>query len=225
MQATGANDGGEDDRLLHRLLFFTDAVFAIVLTLLVLELRPPQVESAGELGRALAEMVNHFIAFLMSFALVSIFWLAHMNTVRRLSRFDWPTAIANLVFLLPVCLLPFASSLVGEARFGMVAWRFYCWNMIATSAAMVALTLVVNRGQGHAVGGLVPRDRLYRALRAASPGIAFAISLVAIEYQQRAISMYAPLLILVQFLLAERFVKPRPPKPVAEPAPEASAEA
>jgi uncharacterized membrane protein len=222
MQATGASDGGEDDRLLHRLLFFSDAVFAIVLTLLVLELRPPQAQGAAELVRGLAEMINHFIAFVMSFALVSVFWLAHMNTVRRLARFDWPTAIANLAFLLPVCLLPFASSLVGEARFGMVAWRFYCWNLIGTSAAMMALTLVVNRGGGRLVGGLAPRERLYRLLRAASPGVAFAVSLLAIQYEQRAIGMLAPLLILVQFLVAERFVKPRPARAAAEPAPKAS---
>jgi uncharacterized membrane protein len=213
MQATGASDGGEDERL----LFFTDAVFAIVLTLLVLELRPPHAESAAELVRGLAEMVNHFIAFLMSFALVSVFWLAHMNTVRRLAHFDWPTAITNLAFLLPVCLLPFASSLVGEARFGMVAWRFYCWNLIGTSAAMIALTLVVNRGQGRLVGGLPPRERLYRLLRAASPGVAFAVSLLAIQYEQRTIGLLAPLLILVQFVIAERFVKGRPAKRPAAP--------
>jgi uncharacterized membrane protein len=225
MRATGASDGGEDDRLLHRLLFFTDAVFAIVLTLLVLELRPPEAKNAAELIHGLAEMINHFIAFMTSFALVSVFWLAHMNTMRRLSHFDWPTAIANLAFLLPVCLLPFASSLVGEARFGMVAWRFYCWTLIGASAAMMALTLVVHRGKGHLVGGVTPRERLYRVLRAASPGIAFAVSLVATEYQLRVLGLLSPLLIPVQFLIAERFVKPRPgPKPGDDPTPDAAAE-
>lgn len=218
MQMAGASDGGEDDRLLHRLLFFTDAVFAIVLTLLVLELRPPAAQSGPELVRGLVEMVNHFIAFLMSFALVSVFWLAHMNTVRRLSHFDWPTAIANLAFLLPVCLLPFASSLAGEARFGTVAWRFYCWNLIGTSLTMMTLTLVVNRGKGHLVGGLAPRERLYRVIRAASPGVAFAVSLIALQYQLRSLSLLAPLLIPLQFLIASWFVKPRPAK--LEPAPE-----
>lgn len=220
MHGAGANDDAEDDRLLHRLLFFTDAVFAIVLTLLVLELRLPEASSGAELVRGLTEMVNHFIAFVMSFGLVSVFWLAHMNTVRRLAHFDWPTTIANLAFLLPVCLLPFASSLVGEARFGMVAWRFYCWNLIGTSAAMVALTLVVNRGQGHLVGGLAPRERVYRALRAASPGLAFAISLAGQQLGFDALAHFAPLLIPVIFLVAERFVKHRP-VPIAEPAPEA----
>lgn len=224
MRATGASDGGEDDRLLHRLLFFTDAVFAIVLTLLVLELRPPEAESGAALVHGLAEMINHFISFAISFALVSVFWLAHMNTVRRLSHFDWATAIANLAFLLPVCLLPFASSLVGEARFGEVAWRFYCWNLIGTSAAMVALTLVVNRGKGRLVGGLAPRERIYRVLRAASPGLAFAISLAGQQLGFGRLAHFAPLLIPVIFLVAERFVKHRP-APVAEPAPEAPAEA
>lgn len=222
MQTHDGNDG-EDDRLLHRLLFFTDAVFAIVLTLLVLELRPPQAQSAAELVRGLAEMIGHFIAFLMSFAVVAVFWLAHMSTVRRLGHFDWPTAIANLVFLLPVCLLPFATSLIGEAKFGEAAWRYYCWNLIATSAAMIALTITLNRGGGRLVGGLTRGERLYRIVRAASPAVAFGVSLAATQAHVMWLAQLSPLLIPLQFVIAERFTRPRPAKSTPETAPSEAA--
>src|SRR5205809_1973061 len=85
-----------EERMLHRALFFTDAVFAIVLTLLVLDLKPPLGVTAT---RGLTEMAGHLASFALSFTIISIFWLAHMNTTRRLIHFDWPVAIANLVFL------------------------------------------------------------------------------------------------------------------------------
>ena len=103
------NHETDDERLLHRMLFFTDAVFAIVLTLLALELRPPQ---TGDAQEALREIGYHLFNFSMTFAVVAIFWVSHMSTMRRLTRFDWPTTVINLVFMAPICVLPFASSLL-----------------------------------------------------------------------------------------------------------------
>jgi uncharacterized membrane protein len=206
------SDQAADDRLLHRLLFFTDAVFAIVLTLLVLELRPPEAHQAATMGDALAGMGDHFTSFGMSFALVAVFWAAHMNTLRRLSHFDWPTAWANFALLAPVCLMPFASSLLGEGRFGPGAWGVYAWVMIAASAANMVLWLTASRQGGRLMGGISGRERFYRAFRAAAPGLAFAIGLAALQVEQLRIAQFCWLMIPPLFLLAEWFVKPRAPK-------------
>lgn len=56
--------------MLHRLVFFTDAVFAIVLTLLVLELRPPEVRDAKGPTHTFMQMGPHFLVFFMSFGLI-----------------------------------------------------------------------------------------------------------------------------------------------------------
>jgi uncharacterized membrane protein len=209
-----------NSRLLHRMLFFSDAVFAIVLTLLVLELRPPEAHSPAEAVAGLAGLAEHFVAFVTSFALVSVFWIAHMSTLRRLHRFDWPVAVTNLVVLAPICLLPFASSLLGAAKFGLVAWRFYSWNLIATSVAVVALVLAVNRGGGRLVGGNPPGEQVYRALRAAAPGVGFAVSLVCLEAGLIALARLAVLLIPLQILLADRFANPARKRVAKAPEPE-----
>src|SRR3954470_22748663 len=77
-----------EERLLHRMLFFSDAVFAIVMTLLVLELKPPE-----GLGEANAETLRHALphieAFAFSFLIIAVFWTAHLNITRNLARFDW----------------------------------------------------------------------------------------------------------------------------------------
>jgi uncharacterized membrane protein len=163
-----------DERLLHRMLFFTDAVFAIVMTILVLELKPPRGDLTSD---EIVRVANELIAFAMSFAIISVFWAAHMNTTRRLQHFDWAVAFVNLAFLFPVCLVPFVTA---WGFMGGLAWGAYCGVMVAISATNVALTLVASRGGGRLEGGSRPRERVARVARGASPGLAFAVGLVLV---------------------------------------------
>jgi hypothetical protein len=86
-------------RLLHRMMSLSDGVFAIVLTLLVLDLRLPPGFSDATLFSGLIAITPKLVAFLTSFAIVGVFWAAHASVMRRLLAFDWPTAWVNLVFL------------------------------------------------------------------------------------------------------------------------------
>jgi uncharacterized membrane protein len=198
----------QDERLLHRLIFFTDAVMAIVMTLLVLELRPP----TPGLGQAatLAELSGHLLAFATSFALGGVFWLAHMSTMRRLQHFDWAVAIANLLFLFPVSLMPFTSAWVGRDGFtdGM-AWATYCAVLIAVSAGNVILVLVATRGGGRLMNGITLRERAYRVARASSPGVAFSVGLWLVFTGHGILTLYCWVLIAPIMLLARAFLGPR----------------
>ena len=161
--------------LIHRLMFFTDAVFAIAMTLLVLELRPPAATSLEAMIEGLREMTPHLVTFLMSFALGGIFWMSHLSTLRQMVRFDWLTAWVNLAFLAAVSLMPFASALMGAGGFGSLVWQIYSAEMVALSSLTLLLMLTLTRGGGRLIGGITARDRAYRAVRAASPGVAFAV--------------------------------------------------
>ena len=86
-------------RLLERMLYFSDAVFAIVLTLLVLELRMPTDITEANLFRGVLAMEPKLAAFAMTFALVSVFWIAHLTITRALTQFDWVAAWVNLCLL------------------------------------------------------------------------------------------------------------------------------
>lgn len=206
-----------DDRMLHRMLFFTDAVFAIVLTILVLELKPP--ESWREANaETLRHAAPHIGAFVFSFFIISVFWVAHMNTTRRLARFDWPTALANLLFLLPICLLPFATAWFGADLSGAIAWGLYCWTLVAISSANIVVVLTAYRGGGKLIaGGSPPGERLYRLVRAAAPGIAFAAGLAGLAAGQVIPAHFCAALIPVVFWSAEGLLKPKA-RPGAEPA-------
>jgi uncharacterized membrane protein len=175
---SGQSSTQEPKHLLERMLFLSDAVFAIALTLLVLDLRVPAGITDGDLGQGLIGMIPKFVAFTISFALVAVFWLGHAAVTRSLVKFDWGVACANLVLLFTIAWTPFAAALLGEFGVAGNAWRFYCGTLIAIGIGQVLLVLVVSRGHGRLVGGLDRREFWHRVVSAASPGIGFTVALV-----------------------------------------------
>ncbi|HEX3364804.1 TMEM175 family protein [Phenylobacterium sp.] len=199
-----------DERLLNRVIFFTDAVFAIVMTLMILDLRPPAFASLAGNGEALQSMASHLFALVMSFVVIGVFWIAHLATTRRLRHFDWLTAVANLVFMFPVCLIPFATAWWGRDLNAPFPWGMYCGIMVASSLGNLALVLAVSRDGGRLMGGISGRERLYRAARAISPGIAFGLGIALLFMGHLHLSQFSFVLIPVQILLYARFVQPKP---------------
>jgi uncharacterized membrane protein len=219
-RGAGMSDSGEsnvtkyetiDERLLNRVIFFTDAVFAIVMTLMILDLRPPAFASVAGNDEALHSMVGHFFALIMSFAVIGVFWVAHLATTRRLRHFDWLTVVANLVFMFPVCLIPFATAWWGRDLNAPFPWGMYCAIMVASSLGNLALVLAVTRGGGRLMGGITGRERLYRAARAISPGVAFGLGIVLLAVGHLHMSQFSFVLIPVQISLYSRFLKPKTP--------------
>lgn len=162
-------------RPLERMLFLSDAVFAIVLTLLVLELRVTPGVTDANLFRGIVAMEPELVAFVISFVVVSVFWIAHVSIARRLTTFDWAAAWVNLIFLFTIALTPFVSSLLGEYSVFGNAWRIYCLALIAIGAAQFVLFLVIYRGGGRLVGGVTNREFFHRLVRASSPAIGFTL--------------------------------------------------
>lgn len=98
----------------ERLATLTDGVFAIVMTLLVLQLHVPANEAPEHLFTALALLWPMYVSYIASFVMLGIYWVAHhivFNVVRFVDRtFIW----LNLFFLLMVSLIPFFTALLGQ---------------------------------------------------------------------------------------------------------------
>lgn len=93
-----------------------DGVFAIVMTLLVLELSVPVIHGGNnhELTQALAAMWPKFVAYTLSFLILGVFWLVHHFLFDVIKYYDTRLAWLNIIFLLFVALVPFTTSLLGE---------------------------------------------------------------------------------------------------------------
>jgi TMEM175 potassium channel family protein len=94
-----------------RLETFSDGVFAIAATLLVLEL---SVSSTDELGHALLHIWPQYFAYITSFVTIGIIWMNHHHTVSLIARTDRTMLFINNLLLLTVAFLPFPTKLVGD---------------------------------------------------------------------------------------------------------------
>ncbi|MET9317181.1 TMEM175 family protein [Kribbella sp. NPDC003505] len=97
-----------------RLEAFSDGVFAIAITLLVLELHSPELAEGERLWPALVHEWPQFAAYLTSFAILGIMWVNHHSMFRQIRRADRGLMFLNLLLLLWATLLPFPTSLFAE---------------------------------------------------------------------------------------------------------------
>jgi uncharacterized membrane protein len=96
-----------------RLEAFSDGVLAIVITLLILDVKVP-IDAEGHLGRALAHQWPQYAAYLVSFFVIGIIWLNHHAVVQLLARTDHNLLVLNLLLLLPVSVLPWPTAVLAE---------------------------------------------------------------------------------------------------------------
>lgn len=101
---------------LDRISFFTDGVFAIAITLLVIEFKVPVVEHPTDLllWHKLAHMGWLLLGFLISFCIVGYYWSVHHRIFGYVEKYTSRLIWLNLMFLFSVVLLPFTSGLLGE---------------------------------------------------------------------------------------------------------------
>jgi uncharacterized membrane protein len=97
-----------------RTIMLADGVFAIAITLLALELRPPE-HWDGELSHLLAATWRPLFAYLFGFAIVGAFWVAHRGLFARIRRVDGPLTFLALLQLCLIAMTPPVAALVGKA--------------------------------------------------------------------------------------------------------------
>jgi uncharacterized membrane protein len=163
------------DKDTGRVEAFSDGVFAIAITLLILEIRVPELREPfrnGQLVTALLELWPSFVAFLFSFFVILVMWVNHHELVRWVRIADYPFLFANGLVLLMVTFVPFPTAIV--ARYlgtdaSRAAVGFYCATFLCISVSFNALLLSITRhgrllrpevpahavAAWHAVAGLV----------------------------------------------------------------------
>ena len=116
-----------------RLVTLTDGVFAIAMTILVLELGVPVAEHAlsnGELGEMLLEMWSEFLIYGLSFLVLGMFWLMHHAIFDSVIHYDMTLQWLNIAFLMFAALIPFSTALFGEHGATQATSLAYGLNML-----------------------------------------------------------------------------------------------
>lgn len=115
-----------------RLLSFSDAVFAVAITLLILDIRVPDIAKSlvdKKLPSILISMEPKFTAFALTFILIGIFWSVHHALFHYIKRYNRGLFWLNLFFLIFIVFLPFSTSLMSTYYNHQVPIIFYSLNM------------------------------------------------------------------------------------------------
>ncbi|THG28589.1 TMEM175 family protein [Naasia lichenicola] len=167
------------ERGLDRVVFFTDAIAAIAITLLIL----PVVEAVSEVSSESASPVAIFsehagqlISFVISFAVIARLWYAHHQLFEHVEAYSPRLILLGVAWAFTIVLLPLPTAITAEFSPSPLTVGFYIGTMLLSSALLTSMTLLVRRSpQIQAADNPVTNRRL---VGSAATTIAFAVALV-----------------------------------------------
>jgi uncharacterized membrane protein len=162
---------------LERIALFSDAVFAIAITLMMIEVKPPHLEhtmSFGEASMAFLEKLPQIIGTILSFILIGFFWMHHHRLMKYLKGYNTRLLWLNLIFLLSITFIPFSTTFVFENNLSFSPLPMVVYNVnyiIATFLSYVLFSYALNPKNGLAT------DEPDDYLRDVKRGLLFPISI------------------------------------------------
>jgi uncharacterized membrane protein len=192
------NSWTEEGTDVERLVFFSDAVFVIAITLLALEIRLPGVHdpTARDLRRALLNLLPQFYGFAISFWIVGVYWLAHHRIFRYIKAYGRRLMVIDLFFLMWIVLMPFSASLLGEYASYQLPEVVYFSHMIVTSLSMALLWWYATSDRTLVDPGIAPDLITYNYVRISSLPVVFVLAIV-ISFFSTSAAGYAVLLLFL----------------------------
>lgn len=165
---------------LHRLILFSDAVFAIAITLLAIEIHPP--EHFGGVADFFRLMQSKLLAYAVSFGVIGINWISHRRTFARLRRANGVLDVLNFLMLGLVALLPLGTELLWEG--GSSAAVLIYIGLVASIGVALALAWGYAAFIGDLTDPLSLSMKVYVLLRVALlPGLMCGLTLFSIASQ------------------------------------------
>ena len=159
-----------------RVLFFSDAVFAIAITLLVVDLRvPDEVLNAGD---QLHADKYRILGFAISFLVIGLFWMGHHRLFRYITALDRPVIFLNLLFLGTIAFLPYPTALLFASSTKQVpATVFYAACVAGAGLVELAIWLYALRADGLVPASISPASRRYVTAQILPTPVVFGLSI------------------------------------------------
>jgi uncharacterized membrane protein len=124
----------------NRVEALSDGVFAIVITLLILDIRVPDVDYT-QLSASLVAILPRIFAYVISFGVIGVYWLAHHQSLQLIAKLDGFMIWLNLIYLLAVSFMPFPTALLGRYPLLPIPIVIYGINLIVANALGITLRL------------------------------------------------------------------------------------
>jgi TMEM175 potassium channel family protein len=166
-----------DARAAERLTFFSDAVIAIAITLLAIELPLPQGATVSEFLHSVKLDAGHYAAFLISFVAIAAAWDSHHDIFRYVRRVDTRARTLNTAWLLTIILTPFGTRLLTDGGQATVPLRFGFYALVQFFDSALLLALLRHMITHRELAGVKREVLAAWTWREYTPMIAFGLSI------------------------------------------------
>lgn len=194
------------DHRLERLIFFSDAVFAIAITLLVIEIHVPHLTGdVTEAQQALIALAPSFFGFALSFVVIGRFWMGHHSAMSNVAGYSSKLLWPNLQLLMAIAFMPFATAFMSANIGQLVPTAFY--NAVLMVSALLSLRVVT---KARALWSVAERHGAWLLMGSRGIGVALgAASALALTFYTPIFSQLALVTIPLWQRLAARILHAR----------------
>jgi len=189
----------------RRLEAFSDGVFAIVITLLVLEIKIPPDLNQADFTHQLVELGPRLLAYLLSFLMVGIYWVMHNGLFHTfVAQVDRNLLWLNNLVLLGAGFLPFTADLLGNYGAYIDASAIYGANLVFASLAVLALFTYVTRNADLQPAGIDPHAAALARRRLIASVLVYTLA-IGVSFLSPAVSILIYFIVPVIYVLLGRF--------------------
>lgn len=188
-----------------RVVFFSDAVFAIAMTLLVVGIGIPNATSKG-FEHALHNKIPEIASFFISFVVIGYYWLAHHRFFSQLVAVEQGIIMLNLVYLAAIAFTPFPTALVGKYEQFSITVILYALTL--GTASLLETVMFARAQQQGLFRHTLPRDVYrYGVIASLVPVVAFVVS-IPIAFVNPTLALLSWLIVWPAEWIADKTIKP-----------------
>ena len=182
-----------------RLEAFSDGVLAVVITIMVLELRVPE----GPDWAAVKPLVPVFLTYVLSFVMIGIYWNNHHHMLQAADRINGKILWANLHLLFWLSLAPFATGWMGQNHFAPLPTAMYGVDLLMAAIAYTILqnAIVAEHGPHSRLAAAVGRDRKGKL------SLALYVAAIALAFVNQWISDVIYVVVVLMWLIPDRRIE------------------
>jgi uncharacterized membrane protein len=183
-----------------RLEAFSDGVLAIIITIMVLELKVPHDASL----HALVELLPIFISYLLSFVFVGMYWANHHHLLHMVKKVNAKIIWANMGLLFTLSLVPFTTGWMGENHYAELPVALYCFNLLICGFAAYILQLSIT-------AGMPKNDKIFviikRNIKKTVIAVVLNILSIAFAFVYPLASMFCIVIIAIMWIIPDKEVE------------------
>ena len=192
-----------------RVLFFSDAVFAIAITLLVVDIRVPEVVLNA--GHQLYESRDKILSFVISFLVIGLFWMGHHRLFRYITALDRPLIFLNLLFLGAIAFLPYPTALLFAGNtHEPAAPVFYAACVAVAGVVELAIWLYATHSKGLVPASVPLAVRRYELAQLLPTPVVFLLS-IPVAFIAPGVAPFTWILLVPIGRILPRIMRPKMP--------------